>query len=101
MGVALPETDAKSNDEIQQLEAAKGPVFDGLYGQLEHNNQQQLLALYSDEAEKGGNAQVKGFAGTGKDRASVMLKSAEQLNEGTIDHTDPRCKANPGAAGCP
>jgi putative membrane protein len=101
MGVPLPETDVKANDEVQQLEAAKGTVFDGLYGQLEHNNQQQLLTLYVDEAEKGENTQLKGFAGTGKERASVMVKNAEQLNEGTIDHTNPRCTANPGAAGCP
>ncbi len=101
VGVPLPESDAKANDEVQQLEAAKTTVFDSLYGQLEHNNQQQLLALYTDEAAKGGNAQLKGLAGTGKERAGVMLKNAEQLNEGTIDHTDPRCKANPGAAGCP
>jgi putative membrane protein len=102
LNITIADSDAKANEETQQLKAAKGTVFDGLYGQLALNDEQQALALYSKEADSGSNGQLKSFAALEKQHTNVLLNNAQQLRSGTVDRSNPNCAPNaPARMGCP
>jgi predicted outer membrane protein len=93
---------AHADDEVRQLDAAKGTVFDGLYGDLALRDQQALIALYDREAQTGGNGELKSFAATERQHVDVLLHDAQLLKAGTIDREDPNCPAGgPAKFGCP
>ncbi len=102
LGIPLANEDSMAKAEADQLRAARGTVFDGLYGQLQSRDQQALADLYGEEAKNGTNSQLKSFAGVENQHAHVLLQNAKLLAQGTVSHTNPNCEPNgPAKAGCP
>lgn len=100
--IQVPNADDKASDETQRLQAAKGSVFDGLYGQLQLNDQKEALALYRKEGETGENTQLKSYAKQMSEHVSTMLHHAEAVANGTQNKTNPNCpETGPAKAGCP
>jgi len=100
--IKVPDADSKAADETQRMKAAKGSVFDGLYGQLQYTDQKEALALYEKEGQTGENQQLKSYAATMKQNVNAMLKHAEAVANGTEDKTNPNCpETGPAKAGCP
>lgn len=100
--IQVPDADAKATDETQRLQAAKGSVFDGLYGQLQYNDQKEALALYRKEGETGENVQLKSYAKQMSQVVNTMLHHAEAVANGTLNKNNPNCDAKGEAkAGCP
>jgi putative membrane protein len=102
IGIKPNDEHARAEDETQQLKAAQGTVFDGLYGDLEARDQQDMMALYSKEAASGENQQLKSFASVQRQHIDVTLLDARLLKQGTIDRENPNCNPNgPAKLGCP
>lgn len=100
--INMSDSDSKASDETQRLKAAKGSVFDGLYGQLQYTDQKEALALYEKEGRIGENRQLKSYAATMKQNVNAMLHHAEAVANGTKDKTNPNCpETGPAKAGCP
>ena len=100
--ITVPNEDSKAADETQRMKSAKGQVFDGLYGQLQLDDQKQALALYEKEGQTGENQQLKSYAATMKQNVNSMLHHAEAVANGTIDTANPNCpETGPARAGCP
>jgi putative membrane protein len=100
--IKVSDADSKASDETQRMKAAKGSVFDGLYGQLQYTDQKEALALYEKEGRTGENQQLKSYAATMKQNVNAMLRHAEAVANGTIDRTNPDCpEKGPARAGCP
>jgi predicted outer membrane protein len=100
--IGVDHADGKAQEELAQLQAAKGTVFDGLYGQLQFDDQKAAFELYKHEADQGRNRQLKSFAVLMKGNVSTFLQKAELVRNGTLDRRNPNCPPDsPAKAGCP
>lgn len=71
--------DARHQKLIDQLNAASGPDFDRLFGQIQAQAHREGIALFKGYAAHGDNAGIKAFAMKGVPVLEQHLQMAEQI----------------------